>query len=440
MDSTPINYQTHFGNAELGFQAKETLTQFLSFAGRTLEQLVELGAQLTCIRHKCTETLNIKEGKKAFKEWLNSEEFGGSRYLAESAMRLSEWFNGLSHDLQQLVISKANHWSIAALKQLPSLTNDIVTQLIQTGQQTAASIQAVIKKPSKKPKINPLIDINDLEPGETLIFSPPERTGDEDLDNLIGCQVELIEILNPDSNRPTLQIRHLDEPDQILVCRPNEVRKSSPSSTNQLEAELAQLKEILAAQSDEIQQLKEERDYYSKQLKNIESQQQEQTKENQWKEERNRLLEENQELKEKLSQLEEKIDSNSEQLQPGNMTLEIDDKDLLIHELTEQLKAYQKLELPLTDEQLFVGARVKVITCDQGWAGYTGIVKERLNNNGWWLELDGIDSAVRQLYKAGQLTWNLQLPTFPTEQLKFTSYYVNQENSSNKVLASFRDS
>jgi hypothetical protein len=38
----------------------------------------------------------------------------------------------------------------------------------------------------------------------------------------------------------------------------------------------------------------------------------------------------------------------------------------------QELEHYRHLDLPLTDDQLFIGAKVKIIGCTQGWNGYYG--------------------------------------------------------------------
>jgi hypothetical protein len=84
----------------------------------------------------------------------------------------------------------------------------------------------------------------------------------------------------------------------------------------------------------------------------------------------------------------------------------------------QELEHYRHLDLPLTDDQLFIGAKVKIIGCTQGWNGYTGVVDGRFSYGDWWIKVDGSESKTRQLYKASQLTWNREtLKTNETEPL-----------------------
>ncbi len=136
-----FDYTAHFGGEALGHQAQEVNRQLLGFVQRTLKDLLALGSQLWNVFERCCLQLGADQGKKAFDSWLASGEFGGSRYMADAAMALSPWYENLPPTLQRLVVTSANTWSVAALRELPKLTYELVEQLVREGKQTAKSLK-----------------------------------------------------------------------------------------------------------------------------------------------------------------------------------------------------------------------------------------------------------------------------------------------------------
>ena len=136
-----FDYTAHFGGEALGHQAQEVNRQLLGFVQRTLKDLLALGSQLWNVFERCCQQLGADQGKKAFDSWLASGEVGGSRYMADAAMALSPWYENLPPALQRLVVTSANTWSVAALRELPKLTYDLVEKLVREGKQTAKSLK-----------------------------------------------------------------------------------------------------------------------------------------------------------------------------------------------------------------------------------------------------------------------------------------------------------
>jgi hypothetical protein len=347
--SLTIDYQTHFGNSELGNLAIATRNNFLQFARNTLDQLVKVGRELIGIREQTIETLGIKEGKRAFKQWLDSEEFGGTRYLAECAIKVASWFDELPPDTQEKVRNNAQDWSASALRELPKLTTSILDQLLDEGHQTVQSIKAKTPRKLSNPPINP----ETLNIGESLVFSPVEPTHDEQLDNLIGCEVELLEILENEN----VMIRHLDQPEQTYVCRLDELKKPKLSIT-QLEQQIQELKQ------------------------------------------------QNQQL---ISQI-ENYQLSSETSPEINQSTELESLKTKCDRYQLELQQLQQKSIPslLTNEQLYVGAKVVISHCCKGWQGYTGEITERSRTGDWWVKLDTDNGFIRNLYTASQLDWYIQ--------------------------------
>ena len=92
----------------------------IALVRRTFADLIQLGHSLWDLKFDCIAQLGA-EGKQAFKDWL-SEDFGGSKYLADAAMKLAPWYESLSAKTQRLVSLNVHEWSVAALKELTKLT------------------------------------------------------------------------------------------------------------------------------------------------------------------------------------------------------------------------------------------------------------------------------------------------------------------------------
>ena len=142
--SARFDYQQNFANEALATSAKQIKGEAIAFFRRTFTDLINLGSHLWNFMEDCLRELG-STGKKAFEKWL-IEDFGGSRYLADAAMKLSPWYGNLDKKTQKLIRLNVDKWSVAALKQLPKLTADLVKDLVNQGQgkQTANSIKEFV--------------------------------------------------------------------------------------------------------------------------------------------------------------------------------------------------------------------------------------------------------------------------------------------------------
>jgi site-specific DNA-cytosine methylase len=147
MDATTVkltynfDYTYQFQSPSLEKKAQKTLSNFLGFVRHTFDRLVENGSALWDLYYDCITFLGKKEGKKAFDAWLDSDDFGASRYMAVAAMQISQWFNSLPKRIQKLIQNNVQKWSVAALKQLTKVSIGLVKELVRGKKQTAASIK-----------------------------------------------------------------------------------------------------------------------------------------------------------------------------------------------------------------------------------------------------------------------------------------------------------
>ncbi|NJM19512.1 MAG: hypothetical protein HC836_11795 [Richelia sp. RM2_1_2] len=133
-----FDYST-FSNSEIEFKAHKTLSNFIKFVRQTFDGLLENGQALHSIYLDCIA--NCSKGKKVFDNWLASDDFGASRYIAYSAIEIYNWFSKLPKRLQHLVRSNVQKWSVSALRQLTKVSHDLVKELVRNGKQAAAQIK-----------------------------------------------------------------------------------------------------------------------------------------------------------------------------------------------------------------------------------------------------------------------------------------------------------
>ncbi|MCJ8280287.1 MAG: hypothetical protein MJK14_10345, partial [Rivularia sp. ALOHA_DT_140] len=107
---------SQFDNSELQSKAKTTLNQFIGFVRQTFDGLLENGQALNSIYQDCIA--HSPKGKKVFDNWLASDDFGASRYIAKAAIEIYNWFSKLPKRLQNLVRANVQKWSVSALRQL----------------------------------------------------------------------------------------------------------------------------------------------------------------------------------------------------------------------------------------------------------------------------------------------------------------------------------
>ena len=130
---------SQFENGELQSKAKTTLNQFISFVRQTFDGLLENGQALNSIYQDCVA--HCPKGKKVFDNWLASDDFGASRYIAKAAIEIYNWFTKLPKRLQRLVRANVQKWSVSALRQLTKVSHDLVKELVRSPHRTAAEIK-----------------------------------------------------------------------------------------------------------------------------------------------------------------------------------------------------------------------------------------------------------------------------------------------------------
>ncbi len=131
-----------FRSSDLEEKAKSTRSNFLGFVRQTFENILAQGRALWELKSELLVHLGQQEGKAAFEAWLDSDEFGSSRYIAKAAMEISAWYNTLPLKVQRLVVKNCHRWSVTALRELPKLTVSLVTELVSNKKKhTARSVR-----------------------------------------------------------------------------------------------------------------------------------------------------------------------------------------------------------------------------------------------------------------------------------------------------------
>ena len=136
--ATNFDY-SQFENSELQSKAKTTLNQFIGFVRQTFGGLLECGQALNLIYQDCIS--HCPKGKKVFDNWLASDDFGASRYIAKASIEIYNWFSKLPKRLQHLVRANVQKWSVSALRQLTKVSHDLVKELVRSPKKTAAEIK-----------------------------------------------------------------------------------------------------------------------------------------------------------------------------------------------------------------------------------------------------------------------------------------------------------
>jgi hypothetical protein len=151
-----LNYNfdyNQFTDPELQNKAKTTLANFIGFVRQTFDGLLASGQALQDIYYNCIAF--CPNGKQVFNTWLLSNDFGASRYIASSAMKIYAWFEQLPERIQRLVREKVQNWSVAALSKLTKVADHLVKELVNSGKKTAAQVKATAEKTGTNPKASP---------------------------------------------------------------------------------------------------------------------------------------------------------------------------------------------------------------------------------------------------------------------------------------------
>lgn len=138
---------SQFQSQDLAIKAQETLGNFLGFVRQTFDGLIEIGQELQHIYDCCLAS--CPNGKKVFKQWLDSKNFGASSYIAKSAMQLYNWFKDLNSRIQRLIRENVQDWKVSALRHLKHLTDELLEVVVTSGKKTAAQVKAISGRVSR---------------------------------------------------------------------------------------------------------------------------------------------------------------------------------------------------------------------------------------------------------------------------------------------------
>ncbi len=169
---------SRFENPDLQSKAKTTLNRFIGFIRQTFDGLLENGQALNSIYQDCLA--NCPKGKKVFEQWLASEDFGASRYIAKAAIEIYNWFSKLPKRLQRLVRANVQKWSVSALRQLTKVSHDLVKELVRSPHITAAQVKKVREQGVKSTEENSSLNEQptpplELSPGMRIVVKSDDR-------------------------------------------------------------------------------------------------------------------------------------------------------------------------------------------------------------------------------------------------------------------------
>ncbi|WP_127083154.1 hypothetical protein [Dulcicalothrix desertica] len=142
--NVPLNLEynfdyVRFNEPSLQNTAKATLGSFFGFVRQSFDGLLSVGQSLQNFYFDCLS--KCPQGKKVFEEWLKSNDWGSTRYLATSAMEIWGWFEKLAPKIQRLVRQNVQKWSVSALRQLTKVSTDLIKELVRTGKKTAQQVK-----------------------------------------------------------------------------------------------------------------------------------------------------------------------------------------------------------------------------------------------------------------------------------------------------------
>ena len=177
-----VNFDySQFENHELQSKAKTTLNHFIGFVRQTFDGLLTNGEALNSIYQDCVS--HCPKGKKVFDQWLASDDFGASRYVAKAAIEIYNWFSKLPKRLQRLVRANVQKWSVSALRQLTKVSHDLVKELVRSPHRTAAQVKKEgererVREGGKLNNTPPLSDSSTpplLKPGTRIVVTKCDR-------------------------------------------------------------------------------------------------------------------------------------------------------------------------------------------------------------------------------------------------------------------------
>ncbi len=433
-----FDYANHFGCETLAEQAMSAKLEFTSFLRQTLKSLVNIGRRLWDLYEACCQRYDSQQGRQVFQAWLASDEFGGSRYLADAAMALSPWYDNLPSSLQRLVLINTKSWSIAALKELSRLSHSMIEKLVAEGRQTAQSIRcAWLDSQGKRHLILGELVIE----ADWQLISEKYEIAAEELEKL---RLEAQQSASVDAETGMLMVKtdHLVQAletfgyDSALVLPKPKAQKrfTQEEVAKMIEGEKQKsLQDALATQTKLEEALVEQKDSYlqlEEELKKAKEQLEQQiANETEQKAENSRLARQVEDLKHQLSKFtgavankgneevkinhitQEELKNNSAQstTELEQLKQKLAEKDRQLLTLNRRLSEYSSLEVPVNNRQLFVGADVKIIADGDGYLGKTGKVTGKETDGKWLVLLDHLETEelkAESSFRAEQLAFN----------------------------------
>ncbi|MBE9215395.1 hypothetical protein IQ247_22475 [Plectonema cf. radiosum LEGE 06105] len=215
--ATNFDY-SRFENHELQRKAKTTLNHFIGFVRKTFDGLLENGRALNSIYQDCIA--HSPKGKKVFDNWLASDDFGASRYIAYSAIEIYNWFSKLPKRLQRLVRANVQKWSVSALRQLAKVSNDLVKELVRSPLKTAPQIKKVREQGVKSTEENSSLNEQptpplQLSPGMRIVVKSDDRGWTGYAGIIISEWNNDFWVLLDHTVSQGMEVKHLFKPHQI---------------------------------------------------------------------------------------------------------------------------------------------------------------------------------------------------------------------------------
>jgi hypothetical protein len=228
-----------FAKADLQAKAKSTLGNFFGFVRQTFDGLLSIGRSLQDLYFDCLAF--CPNGKKVFEEWLSSDDFGVSKYIARSAIDIYAWFEKLPGQSQHIIRQNVQKWSVSALHQLTKVSHDLVKELVRTGKKTAAQVKEEVGKKGDKEKSNnipPLesppirqLPISELAPGIRFVVTGDENGWNGHSGIIMSNREGDFWVLLDHTVAQGMEVKHLLKPHQIQAEAQQPITKTISKET-----------------------------------------------------------------------------------------------------------------------------------------------------------------------------------------------------------------
>jgi hypothetical protein len=226
-----------FAKPDLQTKAKSTLGNFFGFVRQTFDGLIEIGRSLQNFYFDCLAF--CPNGKKVFEDWLSSNDFGASKYIAKSTMEIYAWFEKLPSRLQRLIRQNVQSWSVSALRQLTKVSHDLVKELVRSGKKTAAQVkqeggserarEGENKQVLPNEEVNPIPSspIPELAPGMRVVVKEDDTGWNGHSGIIMSKREGEFWVLLDHTVSQGMEVKHLLKPHQIQPKAQLPVRKAN---------------------------------------------------------------------------------------------------------------------------------------------------------------------------------------------------------------------